>query len=207
MFAGWRLENEGLDDWLSQRLGEKVGGFTTKLIVGAADILLAPVDLIQRLFYSPNRRLDIAGTAPDDDEKRTQIVQSYLTNCTEILYRSSDEIAKFEGRSNDESTQTDFGALPQSASGIHSRPDVITQTFDRMQARVDKRTLLVRPFKGDLAVKDFGATASGTYVNFNELHKWHQSTANAQAKKSGSFTQLKPDVNPEGLQQFLKSTE
>ncbi|MBC7999410.1 MAG: hypothetical protein IAF58_15775 [Leptolyngbya sp.] len=207
MFAGWRLENKGLDDWLSQRLGEKVGGLTTKLIVGVADILLAPVDLFQRLFYSPNRRLDRAGTSAGDDEKRTHIVQSYLTNCTEILYRSSDEIAKFEGRSNDESTQTNFDALTQSASGIHSMPEVITQTFDRMQARADKRSLLVRPFRGDLAVKDFGATASGTYVNFNELHKWHQSTANAQAKKTGSFAQLKPDVNPEGLQQFLKSTE
>ncbi len=207
MFAGWRLENKGLDDWLSQRLGNKVGGVTAKLIVGAADILLAPVDLIQRLFYSPNRRLDKTGTVLDDDDKRTHIVQSYLTNCTEVLYRSSDEIAKYEGRSNDESTQTDFDALPQGASGIHSMPEVITRTFDSMQARVDKRSLLVRPFKGDLAVKDFGATASGTYVNFNELHKWHQSTINAQAKKSGSFTQLKPDVNPEGLQQFLKSTE
>lgn len=207
MFAGWRLENKGLDDWLSQRLGEKVGGVATKLIIGVADILLAPIDLVQRLFYSPNRRLGKTERDRSENEKRTHIVQSYLTNCTEVLYRSSDEIAKFEGRPVNESTQTSFAVPPHLASQVHSMPDSISQTFDRMPARPDKRSLLVRPFKGDLAVKDFGATASGTYVNFNELHKWHQSTLNNQAKRSGSFTQLKPDVNPEGLQQFLKSSD
>jgi hypothetical protein len=70
-----------------------------------------------------------------------------------------------------------------------------------------RRSLLVRPLVGQLAGDDFTGTDSGTYSTMPNLAQIKANVASGSQicfTQSGVYQLIEPDVNPNGLQQFIE---
>lgn len=70
-----------------------------------------------------------------------------------------------------------------------------------------RRSLLVRPLVGQLAGDEFTGTDSGTYTTMPNLAQIKASVASGAQMcftQSGVYQLIEPDINPNGLQQFIE---
>ncbi|MCC7529348.1 MAG: hypothetical protein IT342_12565 [Candidatus Melainabacteria bacterium] len=229
MFAAWRYEENGLDEWMERKLGPRLSRFARTVVVTILDIVAAPIELSQRLFYRPNRCTDKLVVEDLHAKSRNQLKQAYLDSCTQTFYGDKHADIKSDPRSTYENLQActsgTFKAVDPASSQVadaagsvpvgpelHRAPNSmsITRMTDSQIISGRPRNLLVRPFRGELAVNEFGATASGTFVPLAGFHKWQQENApktpENKASKSGTFPVF-PDENPHGLKQFLIDAE
>ncbi len=229
MFAAWRYEEKGLDEWIERKLGPKVSRILRPIVVIALDIAAAPVELAQRLFWRPNRRSDKRVVEDLRAKSRNLLKQSYLESCTQQFYADKHAGIKFDPRSTYENLQActsgTFKSIDPEAAhpavepaasipvgDVHHAPNSVSiaRMTDSQIISGRPRNLLVRPFRGELATNEFGATASGTFVPLAGFHRWQHETApktpSDKASKSGTFPVF-PDENPHGLKQFMIETE
>ena len=228
MFAAWRYEENGLDAWIEQKLGPRWSRVARPVVVTILDIVAAPIELSQRIFYRPNRRTDKIVVEDLRAKSRNQLKQAYLDSCTQQFYGDKHAGIKFDPRSTYENLQACTSGtfktvepassqVVDAAGSVPVGPDLrapnsmsITRMTDSQIISGRPRNLLVRPFRGELAVDEFGATASGTFVPLAGFHKWQQENSpkgpENKASKSGTYPVF-PDENPHGLKQFIIDTE
>lgn len=230
MFSAWRYEN-GLDEWMERKLGPRLSRIARPIIVTALDIVAAPIELTQRVFYRPNRNKDTFVVEDLHAKSKDLLTQTYLDTCTQTFYADKRSAPQQNPNRTYENLAAcnlgtfktiDPAARPQvdSAASVpiapiapeHHAPNSIS-----MPARISDsqilssrpRHLLVRPFKGEYAVNEFGATASGTFVPLAGFHKWQQENVpkrpENKASKSGNFPAALPGENPHGLKQFMST--
>ncbi len=233
MFAAWRYDENGLDAWMEQRLGPRWSRIVRPVVVTAMDFVAAPFELAQRLFYRPNTLKDKIVVEDLRLKSQTLLKQTYLEACTQQFYADKHAGIKFDPKNTYENLQActsgtfkTLDAPPvhgvDAASSVPVGPEVhhapnsmsIARMTDSQIISGRPRNLLVRPFRGELAVNgpvnEFAATASGTFVPLAGFHKWQHETVNYtpdnKASKSGTYPAF-PDENPHGLEQFLIDTE
>lgn len=229
MFAAWRYEENGLDAWMEQKLGPHWSKVARPVVVTAMDIIAAPFELAQRLFYRPNKLKDKIVVEDLRLKSQSLLKQTYIEACTQQFYADKHAGIKFDPKSTYENLQAchsgtfkTIDATPttavDSATSVPISPEVhhapnsmsIARMTDSQIISGRPRNLLVRPFRGELAENEFGATASGTFLPLAGFHRWqHESaprTPENKATKSGTFPVF-PDENPHGLEQFLIDTE
>ncbi|MBC7998938.1 MAG: hypothetical protein IAF58_13395 [Leptolyngbya sp.] len=215
MFAAWRYEQNGIDKWLSQNFSARSQGLIRSALVGLTDILLAPKECLQSLFYRPKFHVINPSLDSQQFTSATDLKQIYLKNCTEILYKSTAQTSFHEQHSHACRTVTDLSACvqgtPSLKDDIFNRATQVERlTRSGRQALVPERisdpvkNFVARPLQGQL-IEDFGSSASGTYLTFPEFQKWHKATA-PNTDKHPSINAVEPGLNPEGLRHFLNSS-
>lgn len=216
MFAAWRLEEKGIDSWLSQNFSTRSHAIIKSALIGLTDILSAPKECIQRFFYRPKFRVIIPPTFTEPDKKDSDLIKNYLDNCTKALYKTSAQIFLHEQHSHDSRTVDDLSAC------VQGRPSLRDDIFDAAK-QVEKssksgreamlperisgsvKSLVARPLQGQL-IEDFGSSASGTYFAFPEFQKWHKATAPNSDKHSSITNNVEAGLNPEGLKHFINTS-
>lgn len=229
MFSAWRFEN-GIDEWMERKLGPRLSRIARPFVVTALDIVSAPIELTQRLFYRPNRKRDTFIVEDLHAKSRDLLNQAYLDSCTQTFYAEKKSGPQVNPNRTYENlaacTSGTFKTIdPAVASQVDSAGSVpiapvvpehrapnsisIARMTDSQVISGRPRHLLVRPLKGEFAVNEFGATASGTFVPLAGFHKWQQNIAakkpENKASKSGNFPSMEPDKNPHGLKQFMST--
>jgi hypothetical protein len=208
MFSAWRFEN-GIDEWMERKLGPRLSRIARPFVVTALDIVSAPIELTQRLFYRPNRKRDTFIVEDLHAKSRDLLNQAYLDSCTQTACTSG----TFKTIDPAVASQVDSAGSVPIAPVVpeHRAPNSISiaRMTDSQVISGRPRHLLVRPLKGEFAVNEFGATASGTFVPLAGFHKWQQDIAakkpENKASKSGNFPSMEPDKNPHGLKQFMST--
>lgn len=235
MFAAWRYEENGFDAWMEQKLGKRFSRLARPVIVTALDIVAAPFELAQRVFYRPNTRKDKRVVEDLRAKSKNQLTQTYIEACTQQFYADKYTGVKFDPKRTYENMQActsgSFKAVdpdvPHTVESAGSLP-MLTETHfapnsmsiaprmtDSQTITGQHRSLLVRPLKGEFAETKFGATASGTFFPLNGFHQWQNETnpklaeklAEKRANQSGTYSVLQPDQNPHGLKQFIKGSD
>lgn len=230
MFAAWRYEENGVEAWMEQKLGPRWSKIARPVFVTAMDIIAAPFELAQRLFYRPNKLKDEIVVEDLRLKSQSLLKQTYLEACTQQFYADKHAGIKFDPKSTYENLQAchsgtfktieatptnavdSANSVPIAPIEVHHAPNSmsIARMTDSQIMSGRPRNLLVRPFRGELADNSFAATASGTFVPLAGFHKWQKETVNYtpenKASKSGTFPVF-PDENPHGLEQFLIDAE
>lgn len=228
MFSAWRYEN-GLDEWMERKLGPRLSRIARPLVVIALDIITAPIELTQRLFYRPNAKKDQIVVEDLHAKSRDLLNKTYLDACTQTFYaekkfgpqqspnRTYENLAACSSGTfktiGHNSSDVDSAASVPIAPAIseHHAPNSISiaRMSDSQILSGRPRHLLVRPFKGEYAVNEFNATASGTFLPLAGFHKWQQENSpnkpQNKASRTGNFPSLEPDKNPHGLRQFMST--
>lgn len=235
MFAAWRYEENGLDDWMEQKLGKRFSRLARPVIVTALDIAAAPFELAQRVFYRPNQRRDKLVVEDLRAKSQNQLTQTYIDACTQQFYADKYSGVKFDPKRTYDNMQActsgSFKAvdpdIPHTvepavslpvAAETHFAPNsmsIAPRMSDSQTITGQHRSLLVRPLKGEFAETKFGATVSGTYFPLTGFHQWQHETnpklseklAEKRATQSGTYPLVQPDQNPHGLKQFMTGSE
>ncbi len=231
MFAAWRCEENGLNDWMERKLGTNVSRFVRPVVVTALEIVTAPIELAERIFYRPNRRRDALVAEDLQAKSKNLLTQTYLDTCTQTIYGDKHLGIKFDPKRTydrlEACTSGTFKALasdaPQSEQSHWNLPAIpethrapnslsISRMTDSQIISGRPRTLLVRPFRGELAENEFAATASGTFVPLAGFHKWQRETVIPKklpddTSKSGTYPTVPAGENPHGLERFIQTTE
>lgn len=227
MFSAWRYE-DGLDEWMQRKLGPRLSQLARPVVVTVMDIVSAPIELTQRLFYRPNAKRDRHVVEDLHAKSRDMLNKTYLDACTQTFYadkkvgqqlnpnRTYENLAactsgtfKAIGANHPQMESASFPGGPSVTE--HRAPNSISiaRMSDSQIISGRPRHLLVRPFKGELAANEFGATASGTFLPLAGFQKWQQENApnrtKNQASKTGNFPSMEPDKNPHGLRQFMST--
>lgn len=228
MFSAWRYE-DGLEEWMERKLGPRLSRIARPIVITAMDIISAPIELTQRLFYRPNAKRDKLVVEDLHAKSRDILNKTYLDVCTQTFYADKKLGPQINPNKTYENlaacTSGTFKAIGASHPPLESAESApaapvftehhapnsvsIARMSDSQIISGRPRNLLVRPFKGELAANEFGATASGTFVPLSGFHKWHQENAPArpknQASRTGNFPSIEPDKNPHGLRQFMST--
>lgn len=231
MFGEWRNEQNTLDEWMERKLGPRLSRIAAPVVATALDIAAAPVELAQRIFWRPNTKGDERLVEDLHAKSKRQLTQTYLDGCTQTFYAEKKSGLRFDPKRTHENldacTSGTFKMIAVGAQNVeeadtlpitpvapeHHAPNSVSiaRMTDSQIISGRPRSLLVRPFKGEYAANEFGATASGTFVPLSGFHKWQQENAPQtpanNPKKSGSFPAVLPGENPHGLKQFMRSSD
>lgn len=229
MFGDWRNEQNALDEWLERKLGPRLSRIARPVVATALDIAAAPVELAQRVFWRPTTKGDQRIVEDLHAKSKKHLTQTYLDGCTQTFYADKKATLKFDPTRTYENLAACNSGTFKAIEAPHAQPVEQSETFpiapehhapnsmsvarmtDSQIISGRPRSLLVRPLKGEFAVNEFGATASGTFVPLAGFHKWQQESAPQKPennpKKSGSFPPVLPGENPHGLKQFMRSSD
>jgi len=231
MFAHFKFKKEGnKKQWARQfaRLAQPVLEYTR-------EVVSAPVELVQRVFYRPNTRKETFVVEDLHAKSKESLNKNYIEQCTRKLHNKTAN-GKFDPRRTYENLDIcQSGTFKIPGMEIDEKPvpeltliDEIPQpniipivsmsdsqimrarqmpSMTESQIMRARRTLVVRPLSGEFVTGDL-ASESGTYSTLPS--KWHNQAQNVNQygfTQSGVYPLAEPDINPHGLKQFIETAE
>jgi hypothetical protein len=225
-----KIKNESGEKWANQiaRLARPVLKYTWEMII-------APVELAQRAFYKPNTHKETFVVEDLHAKSKDALNRTYIEECTRKLHTKTAN-GKFDPRRTYENLdicqsgtfkipgmETEEAPTPElTLIDDIPQPNIIPivsmsdsqimrarqmPSMTESQVMRARRSLVVRPLAGELASGAY-ASESGTYSTLPaQWHNQAQSVKQCGFTQSGVYQLIEPDINPHGLQQFIKQEE
>ncbi len=241
MCAAW-MNNIVEDAAGEQQWARRFARYARPTFNYALEIVKAPVNLVQRMFYRPNTIQDEFIVEDLAAKCKSDITQTYIQCYTQKTHARPDA-AKYDQRKTYDDLQAcqsgTFKTLGKLTQPEEPVPDLVLideipepapeplnnlvylhspslSDSQVMRARPGlsdsqimnaRRSLLVRPLVGQLAGDEITGTESGTYSAMPNLAQIKASVASGVQMcftQSGVYQLVEPDINPNGLQQFIE---
>lgn len=254
MCAAW-INNDVEDAAGEQQWARRFASYARPAFNYALEVVMAPVNLVQRMFYRPNTIQDEFIVEDLAAKCKSEITQTYIQCYTQKTH-ARPAAAKLDPRKTYDDLQAcqsgtfkTLGMLTQPEEAV---PDLVlldeiaepepvnnvvflhspslndSQIMRARPALSDsqimsarpglsdsqimsaRRSLLVRPLVGQLAGDEFTGTESGTYSTMPNLAQIKTSVASGAHicfTQSGVYQLVEPDINPNGLQQFIEEAK
>lgn len=184
------------------------------------DVFSAPFELLDRLTYRPNARLEKRVMEVKTARKEKDLVQFHIDNCTEQFYT---------GRTTGSHTVPIIQHDPDPDESMSPSQQAQRNTLKRSYQNMDPakrssdqtRSLVIRPHKGVLGQPHDKGTTTGSYDRIPAVSRWNDppkpkekeaQQANQSVTTSGVhaaiYRAMNTDtMNPHGLKQFISDQE
>ena len=215
----------------NQKWTQRAANAARPAVKYVTEILMAPVELVQRIFYRPNSRQDKIVVEDLNAKFKQSLNETYITVCSQKL-RNKPAAVKLDPRKTYDNLQAcQSGTFKTIATATQPEEQVpqlqLIDEIEELQCNnvvylpspslSDSQILRARP-----AMTDSQILRARPAMTDSQILKARPSMTDSQALRcrpslasnvkcgftqSGVYQLIEPDINPHGLQQFIETHE